>query len=179
MADVYYIRHGESETNLLGVFAGGSDDTPLTPKGRQQATDAGKKMRGVRFNKIITSPLSRAVNTAELIAKQVDFPVSGILIDERLREYDLGSGSRIPVEGMSAKKMVAFSGAEDPEEFANRVNLALKDIASYDGTILVVAHGGVGRLIEVLRLKKNPADFYDSPGYPNAEAVKLNLDWVL
>lgn len=180
MGKVIYIRHGESARNLEGVFAGGKDDTPLTEKGKEQAHKAGKILADEPIGRIVASPLDRTLETAKIIASEIGFDSSKIETDDRLVEYDIGAGNGKNVEGMTAAQMVAFDGAEDPEAFRERVTGALKDIQSALGeqTVLVVAHGGVGRIIECTRLGKSAASFYDTPGYPNAEPVILDLSWL-
>ena len=64
--DFYFIRHGESESNVtLGIAAGANFDAPMTPRGHRQAEAAGKRLadEGVTFDKIYSSSLVRAVQT--------------------------------------------------------------------------------------------------------------------
>jgi len=178
MARVLYVRHGQSETNLRGVFAGGNDDTPLTDLGREQAKNAGRELKGEKVDRIICSPLSRTYETARIIAKEIGFNPNKIQKDKRLQEYDIGSGNGMPVEGMTAAKMVSLPGTEDPQAFAQRVKEGLQAIAGLEGVTVIVGHGGVGRIIECLRTNRNPAEFYDVTGYPNAHAVELDLSWL-
>ncbi len=178
MKKVLYVRHGQSETNLRGVFAGGADDTPLTDLGRDQAKQAGAELKNKSIDHIIASPLSRTLETAQIIASQIGFDPKKIQIDPRLKEYDVGSGNGMKAEGMTAAEMVALPGAEDPGAAAGRIKSALLDIDKQQGTTLIVAHGGVGRIIECLRTNQDPAGFYDLPGYPNAHAVELDLSWL-
>lgn len=180
MGQVWYIRHGESESNVRGVFAGGQDDTPLTDLGREQAKKAGQQLKnsGVNFDKIISSPLDRTKETSGIIAKELQFDEGNIEYDERLQEYDVGSGSGMPYEGATSQQLVSFPGAENPEAFKERVRSALSEIKAVDGNVLIVAHGGVGRLISCLQAGGDPADFYSYPKYPNAEPKQLNLDWL-
>ena len=175
---VWYIRHGESVSNVRGVFAGGQDNTPLTANGRSQALAAGQKLASIKFDRIICSPLDRTKETASIIAKEVGFNEAGIITDDRLQEYDVGPGNGTPYEGATSKQLISFPGAEDPASFETRVRAALSDVKKYDGNILVVAHGGVGRLIHCMKANGNPRDFYDYPKYPNAEAAKLDLGWL-
>ncbi len=67
---IYFVRHGESQNNVEGVFAGQRNDSQLTEKGKKQARAAGKEFQDkrVRIDRIISSPLKRALGTAEIIA---------------------------------------------------------------------------------------------------------------
>jgi len=63
MANLVLLRHGESVWNKLNVFTGWVD-VPLTPKGIEEATEAGKKLADLRFDVIYVSTLVRAMETA-------------------------------------------------------------------------------------------------------------------
>ena len=81
---LYFIRHGQSETNLRGVFTGHSD-VSLTEAGERDARRAGELLSGISFDRVIASDLSRAIRTAELA-----LPGASVETDPLLREYDLG-----------------------------------------------------------------------------------------
>jgi len=66
--DFYFIRHGESLSNVTpGIAAGANFDAPMTDRGHLQAEAAGKRLasEGVKFDKIYSSSLVRAVQTTE------------------------------------------------------------------------------------------------------------------
>ena len=65
--DIYIVRHGETQWNKEEVFRG-RKDIPLNETGRRQAEHAGAYFRGIPVKRIISSPLARAVETAEGIA---------------------------------------------------------------------------------------------------------------
>ncbi len=87
---IYVIRHGQTELNSAHALQGRSDH-PLNATGVEQARETGRRLaeRGVVFAHVCSSPLQRAVRTAELVAPGV--PVA---TDERLIEMDYG-----PYEG--------------------------------------------------------------------------------
>jgi phosphohistidine phosphatase len=70
--DLYLIRHAQAIDSELGMR---DEDRPLTAHGRRQALDVGGalKREGVHFSRMVTSPLVRAVQTAELVAVSVGF----------------------------------------------------------------------------------------------------------
>ena len=70
---LYFIRHGESESNERNLFAG-RFDTPLTSLGRRQAAQAKAKVEalGLHFDEVHFTPLSRAKDTADLIVTTPD-----------------------------------------------------------------------------------------------------------
>lgn len=174
---IYFIRHGESEANLKHVFAGQKDDSPLTSKGIEQAKAEGQKIKemGLDIHKIISSPLIRAHETAKIVAQTIGYD-KGIDIDPRITEYDMGSLTGTPTFEISSKMLVRAEHAEDPKVFDERVNSFLKEWNQYEGNVLMVAHAGVGRIIETIRKGTDPELFYDLPAYPNASVIKL--DWM-
>lgn len=81
---LYLIRHGQSEANLKKIH-GGWLDAPLTERGRAEAKSAGKLLKDVAFDKVYTSDLIRAIQTAEIALpeyKKMQLP--------QLREICLG-----------------------------------------------------------------------------------------
>ena len=88
---IYIIRHGQTEKNRASVLQGRSD-IPLNDSGRQQAEEVKDRFikAGIHFDLVYTSPLIRAVQTAEIIAGGIPQ-----LKDDRLIEMDYG-----PYEGM-------------------------------------------------------------------------------
>ena len=66
---IFIIRHGQTELNSRMLLQGRSDH-PLNETGRQQASEAGRLLRreGIVFTRVYSSPLIRAVQTAELVA---------------------------------------------------------------------------------------------------------------
>ena len=73
MKNLYFIRHGESTANIINLT--GTDDAMLTENGIKQATDAGKaaKKEELEFDVIISSSLPRALDTAKLVAHEIDY----------------------------------------------------------------------------------------------------------
>ena len=83
--ELWLVRHGETEWARLGRHTGRTD-VPLTELGRQQATSLGRRLDGHRFGLVLTSPLSRARETAELAG------FAGVArLDPDLMEWDYGS----------------------------------------------------------------------------------------
>jgi probable phosphoglycerate mutase len=83
MLTLILTRHGQAVAG--DVMLGGQLDVPLTPEGRQEAEALARRLAGVRIDRIVSSPMVRALETAQVIAK--GRPVE---LDERLRELDYG-----------------------------------------------------------------------------------------
>lgn len=86
---IYIVRHGQTEQNLKKKMQGRSD-FPLTELGREQAAAVGEAFRdaGVVFDKVYTSPLGRAVETAQLIAGDAPTEVEELLIEMDYGPYE-------------------------------------------------------------------------------------------
>ena len=135
----YFLRHGETEMNANRLVAG-SVDTALTELGHRQAADAAERLARHPITGVYSSPLARALDTAEPVAARLDLPV--IVIGE-IAERNWGTlegqprGSRVPG--------VTPEGAETLEEFAARV---LAGFMRIDAEVpLIVGHSGVFRVI--------------------------------
>lgn len=173
---IYFLRHGESEANLRNAFAGQKDDSPLTAKGRQQAAEAGESLKGAGIQKIITTSLTRATDTATIIAGIIG--CEDITIDDRLLEYDMGTLTGTQNKVITSRDLVSADGAEDPQGFRQRVIDGVLDARKNDANVLIVSHAGVGRIIEAVRRGIDPRDFHDIKPYPNATPIELDLDWL-
>jgi len=83
MLTLILTRHGQAAS--ADIMLGGQLDVPLTPDGRHEAEALARRLAGVRIDRILSSPLLRAIETAQTVA--TGRPVE---VDERLRELDYG-----------------------------------------------------------------------------------------
>ncbi len=90
--DFYIFRHGQSTYNIAGRTQGQTNDSVLTELGKSQAEEIGRKLSDKGVEIIITSPLQRAVQTANLANQSLQVPIE---VDERFIEVNVGV-----VEGM-------------------------------------------------------------------------------
>jgi 2,3-bisphosphoglycerate-dependent phosphoglycerate mutase len=166
-----FLRHGQSYSNVANTFSGCRDNTELTPEGEQQARQAGEKLKaeGVTIDHIIVSSLGRAQKTAHIVADSIGFDQERIVTDPRLGEYDTGEMTGKLRTGVTSAELISAPGAEDPIQFQERVKAALADAKELEGTVLLVSHAGVGRMIQAIKQGIDPHQFYDLPPYPNAE----------
>ncbi len=174
---IYFVRHGESEANARGVFAGQKEDSLLTEKGREQAKITGQLVKSEisKIDKIITSSLKRTKETAEIIAKEIGFDPTDIVIDNHIIEYDMGSLTGTPIKSISSTMLTSAENAEDPKAFHDRIYSFLKRLSQSEETILLVSSAGVGRMLETIKQNRQPALFYDLPAYENASLRQI--DW--
>jgi len=156
------VRHGESEWNRAGRIQG-QVNSPLTDLGINQAKATRDYLSGILLNQqleIYTSPLDRALQTAEIIAQGIDYPSRKIIIEERLNDFNLGeiSGTfgwdkvaEIFTEQAQLRLQDPMrfhpSGGESGAEFEARLRSLLEDLMD-DGTLkLMVSHGIVNKFI--------------------------------
>jgi len=172
---IYFVRHGESEANQKGVFAGQKEDSVLTEKGIEQARSTAQeiKIENLQFDRIIFSPLKRAKETAEIIANEIGFDKKKISLEKRVIEYDMGSLTGTPIHKISS---LALISAENVNDFRNRVVECIKELSNIQENILIVSHAEVGRILETIKENMDAKLFYDLPAYPNASVTKI--DWV-
>ena len=90
MAILIFVRHGQSAYNLENRFTG-SLDVPLTPLGEEEATLAGKKLIGFRFNRAYSSVLNRAKESLRIILEEIGQPHIPIINNSALNERMYGS----------------------------------------------------------------------------------------
>jgi len=156
------VRHGESEWNRAGRIQG-QINSPLTDLGINQAKAIREYLSGILLNQqleIYTSPLDRALQTAEIIAQGIDYPSRKIIIEERLNDFNLGEISGtfgwdkvaeiFPEQAqLRLQDPMRFhpSGGESGAEFEARLRSLLEDLKD-DGTLkLMVSHGIVNKFI--------------------------------
>lgn len=155
MLTVYVIRHGEAEGNAERRIMGHSNHS-LTANGEKDAETLGEKLRSVKFDKVYSSDLKRACDTANIISKMLDLPFAPEST-EKLREIDPGECCGMDLDAFLEKYPASrnnidyrYPGGEGYKEFYGRIAEFLKSLEKdHDGeTVLIVAHGGVAKAVE-------------------------------
>ncbi|GGS40931.1 histidine phosphatase family protein [Streptomyces griseoviridis] len=164
MGDLLLVRHGETEWSRSGQHTSHTD-LPLTPHGEEQAKSLAPLLSGRPFALVLTSPLGRAVRTAELAG------LVGAVPDADLREWDYGG-----YEGVTSVDIHrvrpgwdlwtdgappgAESPGESPEQAGRRADRVLSRVeaALPDGDVVLVAHGHFLRVVTARRLGLPPSE---------------------
>jgi 2,3-bisphosphoglycerate-dependent phosphoglycerate mutase len=147
------IRHGETLWNAEERFQG-HEDSPLTENGRRQVTALGQRLQQVRFERLISSDLGRALETSEIIA---GFTGHAVETDPRLRERNYGvlEGLSVPEIETAQADVLARFNTDDPAyvipggeshrmHYARNVDWLENHLAAHPGTTTaIVVHGGV------------------------------------
>jgi len=159
--NIYLARHGQNEDNVKGIL-NGHRDLPLTDLGREQAREAGKLIyeKGLRFDAVYASPLSRAFETAQIIAEVASTPapvVHPLLIE---RNFGVMSGQSVScikelcapdiIETDTITYFLSPEGAETFPELIARAQILLAELASKhteDENLLLVGHGDMGKML--------------------------------
>lgn len=146
----YLVRHGQSQANADGTPAG-IIDSPLTAQGRKEAEEIRMVVEAlpVKPERIVTSALSRAKDTAAIINRNLGLPVEE---EPLLNEQDYGI-----FQGVSKTKIIAEhghdwsvnpEGGESFDAFTDRVVTALENILTRDARLtMIVGHGGMAHAL--------------------------------
>src|SRR3989339_1761273 len=159
MLKLILIRHGEDKKGRSKEgYEIQIDNNPLTQKGVSQARKLAMKLKSERINKIYSSNIERAFQTASIIGDEIRLKVD---IDIKLRERNVGEFEKYgnlwreffnkykenKLKGGIPLKEIRPTGGENVYDFRDRVSIFLSALEEKEGTILVVAHKGVNEVI--------------------------------
>ena len=149
----YIFRHGETELNKQKRWQGSGMDYDLTELGIAQARDLAQKLQGKGIEKIYSSPLIRALHTAQEVGKVLNVEVE---VRQNLRECFYGKAEGMLIVDLQKQVPeivnnwqnpnfmdIRFEGGESKKEALNRVLAELKKISQEPQTTVGIAvHGG-------------------------------------
>ena len=158
---LYFVRHGESEANILREFSNRGLRHGLTEKGREQATALAEQLKATSIAGLFSSPLLRARQTTEVLSGALQIPYE---VTDALREYDCGV-----LEGTSTAEGWAIydrvtqdwlvdqnweSRIEGGESFLDMktrfvpfIDLLLRQHRDSPDVVALIGHGGLYRCI--------------------------------
>lgn len=145
--EAWLIRHGETEWSRSGKHTGRSD-IPLTDLGREQARAVAACLEGEAFARVVSSPMSRALDTARLAGY-----ADRVEVDPDLCEWNYGEYEGITTPDI--RKTVAgwtvwthpVPGGESADEVGRRVDRVIERIRTVEGNVAVFAHGHILRVL--------------------------------
>ena len=178
MKTIYYVRHGESEGNAADLLMGSKDDLPLTALGERQAHEASPMLRQKPISLIVSSPLKRALRTAQIIAEDIGYK-DEILTSPLLAERDFGD-----LSGKPRKEALAVIDNPDPswgvetlDQLFERMTKAVEWLRSLPADhILVVGHGGAGMMLRAVIEQTPAADFLQYKSLGHAAVYEFALE---
>jgi probable phosphoglycerate mutase len=145
---IYLVRHGQTDWNKLKKLQG-QTDIPLNEVGKQEALSVANSLNNIPLEQIISSDLSRAVETAKIINQNFKLP---LLTDNRLREVNYGDLEGKERETLSPAVWETFQNtpeklnAEKLSDVYHRIKSFFDEVDLSKNT-LIVTHGGALRLI--------------------------------
>ena len=179
------VRHGEIPSNVKKIYAGNSPEE-LTARGVIQARETAEKLKGLNEHALYSSPVKRALQTAEIIGRKIR---KNVLLDDAFREMELG-----PWEGLSENNVarmypmewsiwkdrpaeLELLGRETLSELLERVLTGIRNIYRYGSSrnIVVVTHVAVIRVLLLWRAKKR-LNLYKTIHVPNAGVFEIGID---
>lgn len=188
--NIYLFRHGETDWNVIHRGQGCENDIPLNDKGREQATTVGKylSMTNIKADLIISSNMSRANETAQIIGKHINYQ-SPILIIDNLKEVCHGKLGGLTSDELKSNQdfdkyielQNAYNKEKDPikqrelyyshniilnklygselyRDSRHRFKKALKEIYNRTEQNIIVVAHG-GTIIQLLQLITNISDY--------------------
>ena len=149
---VYFLRHGESATNVQRVFATRRLDPPLSEQGMRQAAAQAEALREVGLAAIYASTLRRARQTAEMVGLRCGLPVT---YTDALREVHVGMIDGKPIDDpgnyqvyrdvvagwQEERTEIGFPAGETLEDVAQRFHRFVTGLDLQDRPVLMVGHG--------------------------------------
>jgi broad specificity phosphatase PhoE len=155
MAEIVLLRHAETEWSKAGKHTGRTD-IPLTGAGREHARKAAERIAGRTFSLVLSSPLVRATETAEIVGLHPE-------LDDDLMEWDYGA-----YEGRTTKDIrvdrpgwdlwsQGVPEGESPDDVAARADRVIARAEAADGDVCLVAHGHLLRVLGARWVEQPPA----------------------
>lgn len=160
MTEIYIARHGQNVDNKNKILNGHRDE-PLTELGEEQARTVGEEIKEVKlqFDVVYSSPLQRALKTAQIISETSDQPEPIVLNDLIERDFGVMTGvEQNKIEELCAPEIIKTDtityflnpkGAETFPDLLERAERLLHMIKEkhYNQKILLVSHGDFGKMI--------------------------------
>lgn len=151
------VRHGATEWSTSGRHTSATD-LALLPEGEQGARDVAARLAGTRFSEVLTSPLRRARDTAEL-AGFADAEVCADLVEWGYGDFEGRTTAAIREETPGWTLWThGAPGGESAEDVAARCDRVVARIRAARGPVLVFAHGHVLRVLAARWLGLAPAE---------------------
>jgi len=153
---VYVARHGETAWSLSGQHTGRTD-LPLTPHGEQNARRLGKRLNGLTFAKVFTSPLQRAARTCQLAG----FGPAAVT-DPHLVEWDYGQYEGLRLADILAQRpdwqlfRDGCPGGESPAQIGERADRVVQRVRGFSGNVLLFSSGHFIRVLAARWLALGP-----------------------
>lgn len=165
LPQLYLIRHGETEWSLSGQHTGVTD-VPLTARGEAEARELARRLAGIPFSRVLTSPRQRARRTCELAALNPASEIETDLVEWNYGDYE-GRRSAEILQARPGWNLFLDGGlnGETPAQVSDRANRLIARLRTLKGNVALFTHGHFGRVLSVRWI-----------GFPVSEGQHLQLD---
>jgi broad specificity phosphatase PhoE len=154
---IYLARHGETAWSLTGQHTG-LTDLPLTEHGERNASHLGERLRGLKFAKVFTSPLQRAVRTCELAGFKASAEIDQDLVEWNYGDYEGRRTIEIRAERPDWQLFRdGCPGGESPEQVGVRADRVVSRMRAEQGDVLLFSSGHFLRVLAARWLGLEPA----------------------
>lgn len=147
---IYFLRHGEGMDDVEERY-GGWGDLPLSEKGKKQAADVSEKFQNKGIDLVLSSPLKRAMETAQIVSGELELEAKKWLYLKERNTYGLMCGEKkkemkknYPELYNAYENAEWVPGSETKEQLAKRIDIMVEKLQRFDGeNIVAVTHGKV------------------------------------
>lgn len=181
MKKLYLLRHGQTEFNVKKLVQGRCD-SPLTDLGRKQAGMAAAWLKGhdVVPDKVVSSPLGRAMDTAQLVATELLGPDAAVepcegIIERCYGTFEEGPHDALPTDVWDPGEDLVPFGGEGSRALQERMVGTLTNLMDSEDTetLLAVSHGSASRQF----IKAAAPEGFELPTkLPNCAIMIFNFD---
>ena len=165
LLQLYLIRHGETEWSLSGQHTGDTD-IPLTARGEVEARELARRLRGIPFAHVLTSPRQRARRTCELAALNPAPEIEPDMVEWNYGDYE-GQRSAEILQARPGWSIFRDGGpnGETPAQVSDRADRLIARLRTLKGNVALFTHGHFGRVLAARWI-----------GLPVTEGQRFQLD---
>lgn len=186
MSNIFLVRHGQDTDSAKNIL-NGRRNTKLTVLGKEQAKTVANKLKDDNIQVIYSSPLKRTLQTARIIAKELN--IEEVIIEKGLIEREFGILTGKPLTDipkyankiLKTEKVNYFLEVEGSEDFPvlyKRAKRVLSKLQKNQGNknILIVTHGDIGKMIRAVYHNWFWKNALKTPYFDNAGVLKLSSE---
>lgn len=150
---IYFIRHAETEFNKQGIL-NGIGDSKLTELGLRQCLDLREYFKNMRISKVYSSPLSRCVESAKIVANTDQINISKELIERNFGELEGTKIEAVSIEDLEEKSESKRRVLLRICRFLNKITEEIDE----NGITLVFTHNSIIRHIDMIINNRTTTD---------------------
>jgi len=179
MAKIFLVRHAESLANAQGIYQGQTFDTPLSSLGALQAQALGARFASQPFAQLITSPLTRTLQTAHTLARHQATPPP-LVVEQQIIETNHGQWEGLAKYEIQTRwpeiyetwlhhpSKAAFPGGEVFPQTIARAIAWYESVADNKSDLVVITHTNIIQALLVYTLGLTPDDIWQFPIGPTS-----------